>query len=85
MTKLTPFPCTACGKCCRKVNLSELTVYLAKENGVCRYFDEQSNLCTIYATRPLVCRVEDYYKHHLSHLYQWDEFIKMNLEICEKL
>ncbi|WP_273382184.1 YkgJ family cysteine cluster protein [Actinobacillus porcinus] len=85
MMNTNPFPCTACGKCCRRVNLSEQTAYLDRGDGVCKHFDEQTNLCKIYENRPLVCRVEDYYKAHLSHLYSWDEFIKLNLEICHKL
>lgn len=28
MNKLTPFPCNSCGKCCRRVNLSEQTRFL---------------------------------------------------------
>lgn len=84
-TNLSPFPCTACGKCCRNVHLSEQTAYLSRGDGVCQYFDEQTNLCTIYESRPLVCRVEDYYKTYLSHIYTWDEFVKMNVEICNKL
>lgn len=83
--ELTPFPCTACGKCCRRVNLSELTIYLDRGDGVCRHFNEQTNLCSIYEERPLVCRVEDFYKAHLSEIYSWDEFVKMNIEICNKL
>lgn len=79
------FPCTACGKCCRKVNLSEQTNYLNRGDGVCRYFDEKTNLCTIYNDRPLVCRVEDYYKKYLSQQYSWDEFIEINIKICNEL
>lgn len=83
--ELSSFPCTVCGKCCRRVNLSEQTSVLDRGDGVCQYFNEQTNLCNIYETRPLVCRVEDYYKTYLSHLYEWDEFVKMNLEICKNL
>lgn len=79
------FPCTACGKCCRRVSVSEQTAYLSRGDGVCRYLDEQSNLCTIYQTRPLVCRVEDYYRAHLAEQYTWTEFVRINLEICNKL
>lgn len=85
MSCLTPFPCDACGKCCRRVNLSEQTIYLDRGDGVCRYLNEDTNLCLIYESRPLICRVEDYYKTHLSHIYEWDEFVKLNLEICQKL
>lgn len=86
MTTITkPFPCTACGKCCRNVGQSEQTAFLDRGDGVCYHFNEQTNLCSIYENRPLVCRVEEYYKTYLSDIYEWDEFVKINLEICEKL
>lgn len=85
MQKLTPFPCTACGKCCRHVYLSEQTSYLDRGDGVCLYLDENTNLCAIYETRPIVCRVEDYYKKYLCNIYTWEEFVQINLDICRKL
>lgn len=30
-----PFPRTACGQCCRRVYLSELTAYLYRGDGIC--------------------------------------------------
>ncbi|WGE91862.1 YkgJ family cysteine cluster protein [Actinobacillus genomosp. 1] len=82
---MTSFPCTACGKCCRRVNLSEQTAFLDRGDGICQHFNTDTNLCNIYENRPLVCRVEDYYKTYLSDIYEWDEFVRMNLAICEKL
>lgn len=82
---MTPFPCTSCGKCCRRVNLSEITAYLDRGDGICRHFDSDTNLCKIYQERPLVCRVGDYYKTHLSDDISWQEFVRLNLEICKKL
>lgn len=82
---MTPFPCTSCGKCCKNIDLLVTINHLDRGDGTCRHFDDESMLCTIYEERPLICRVEDYYKQHLSSIYQWDEFVKMNLEVCEKL
>lgn len=79
------FTCTSCGKCCRRVNLSEQTAYLDRGDGVCRHFEESTNLCSIYAERPLVCRVEDFYKTFLVEKIEWEVFVKLNLQICEKL
>ncbi|PJG83341.1 YkgJ family cysteine cluster protein [Caviibacterium pharyngocola] len=79
------FPCTACGKCCQRVNNSEQTAFLDRGDGVCKHFDMETKLCSIYETRPLVCRVEDYYKAHLAHLYSWDDFVEMNIQICNRL
>lgn len=82
---ITAFPCTACGKCCQNVGNSSLTVFLDRGDSTCRHFDDRTKLCTIYADRPLVCRVEDYYKKYLSHSIEWDDFVKINLEVCNKL
>lgn len=79
------FPCTACGKCCRLVGINEKTAFLNRGDGICRYFDERTNLCTIYESRPLVCRVKDYWKLYLQDKYSWDEFIQLNIAICQKL
>jgi len=79
------FPCNSCGKCCRNVDLSEETSYLNRGDAVCKFFNEDTNLCTIYNKRPLVCRVKEYYKQHLSDKYGWDEFVKINLIVCENL
>ena len=82
---MNPFPCIACGKCCQRVGQSEQTAFLDRGDGICRHVEVQTHLCKIYENRPLVCRVEEYYKQHLSHIYAWDEFVKMNLAVCEKL
>ena len=56
------FPCTACGQCCKNVHKSEQTKFLDRGDGICHYFNESTLLCAIYEDRPLVCRIEDYYK-----------------------
>ncbi len=80
-----PFPCNGCGKCCQNVDKSTLTKFLDRGDGICKNFDESTKLCKIYEYRPLVCRVEDFYIKNLSDQYQWDDFIKINLDICSKL
>lgn len=79
-----PFPCNACGECCRRVNQSKQTAFLDRGDGTCRYFDETSKLCTIYQERPLVCRVEDYYVVYLSNKITWQEFVQLNIKICRQ-
>lgn len=82
---LTPFPCTACGLCCLHVHKSEQTAFLDRGDGTCWHFDEDTNLCTIYDDRPLVCRVEAYYQAYLSEVYDWQVFIEMNVAMCQQL
>lgn len=80
-----PFPCNSCGKCCRRIDQSSETAWLDRGDGVCRNFDESSKQCLIYSERPLVCRVEEYYVKHLADQFSWDDFLKINLEICSNL
>ena len=79
------FPCTACGQCCKNVHKSEETKFLDRGDGICYHFNESTLLCTIYENRPLVCRVQDYYKANLIDIYNWDEFVELNIQVCNDL
>lgn len=82
---MNTFPCTQCGACCRHVNLSELTAYLNRGDGICHHYDSDTHLCKIYENRPEICRVEDYYHTHLKEQYTWDKFVELNLIACKQL
>ncbi|MFA0210025.1 YkgJ family cysteine cluster protein [Vibrio artabrorum] len=79
------FPCDACGECCRNVHISVETKHLDRGDGTCVHFNDFNKLCDIYDDRPLVCRVQEYYDKNLSKDYEWELFIEMNIEICERL
>ena len=63
------FPCTGCGACCKVISWADEIIvrddpehpyyfpYTHKE-GVCEKLGED-NRCTIYETRPLICRIEE--------------------------
>lgn len=59
--------------------------HVGRGGGRCRHFDDAGKSCTIYAERPLVCRVDRYYDAHYVHLVGWDEFIELNLRECARL
>ena len=80
-----PFPCIACGQCCRNVHLSPLTEYLSRGDGICRYLDENSNLCSIYEERPLVCNVENFFKLFLKDKISWLDYVRQNSDFCRVL
>lgn len=79
------FPCNSCGKCCSNVHLSVETKYLDRGDGICRHLDIGSRQCLIYEKRPEICRVDLQYKMNYSHLYTWEQFIQINLSVCEIL
>ena len=82
---LEPFPCNSCGKCCENVHLSELTSYLDRGDGCCCHFDTSTKLCSIYDSRPDICRVDVQYVLNYRHLLSWEEFVKANLKACDLL
>ncbi len=79
------FPCSQCGACCRHVDLSELTAYLNRGDGVCRYYDQITHLCTIYDSRPEVCRIDQFYEQYLQAKIAWQDFVELNLIACKQL
>jgi len=79
-----PFPCTQCGCCCKQVFRSELTAYLDKGNGSCKYLSSD-NTRSIYEERPDICRVDLQYKVFFSSKMDWEEFVAINIAACNFL
>ena len=79
------FLCDKCGCCCRKVGTSPIGKYLALENGICKYLDTATNLCTIYNERPIFCNVDKYYELFLANQMTKDVFFNLNKQICKEL
>jgi len=76
------FPCMKCGKCCTKLNLNSLYADLDSGNGVCKFFEQEKKICSIYDNRPLICRVDDYYDVYFKDKMTRDEFHQTNKAIC---
>ena len=82
------FKCDCCGGCCRnigKIKFLEFFSMLADDRGVCKFLDEEKNLCKIYKSRPLFCNVDAMYKVFFEDKMTLEEFYKINYEVCEKL
>lgn len=77
------FCCDKCGECCRNLDKSELYADLDRGDGICRYL--VGNLCSIYSTRPLLCRVDESYQLFFKNRYTLEEYYKMNHEACDKI
>lgn len=77
------FKCDKCGQCCR--NLHKSTIYAEFHNGdgVCKFLD--GNICSIYETRPLVCRIDESYEVFFKEQMNYEEYIKLNYKCCEIL
>lgn len=79
------FMCHNCGQCCRHIALfGTMYSWLLNAEGQCRYFDAEANKCTIYELRPVICRVEEGYLIHFSHI-PYNEYVRRTKEVCSKL
>ena len=77
----------ATGWCLNNVPLRQVRHLLYREldrgDGVCRYLD--GNLCSIYATRPLLCRVDESYEVYFKDKMSKEEYYRQNYLCCEQL
>ncbi|WP_408630485.1 YkgJ family cysteine cluster protein [Methylovulum psychrotolerans] len=79
------FPCSKCGKCCINLHLAKELSYLNRGDGICVNFDIEANLCRIYDNRPEICRIGLQYEKNYSDQFTWDEFVQLNLSVCNEL
>ena len=77
------FQCDRCGICCRNLKKSNLYKDLDRGDGVCRYLE--NNLCTIYDTRPILCRIDESYKIYFEKIMNKEDYYKLNYEACKIL
>jgi len=82
---MQPFPCTQCGLCCRNVHLAPETRYLDRGDGACRHYNDANKGCAIYAQRPDICRVDRQFELNYAARHSWDEFVRLNLQVCQLL
>ena len=79
------FQCTKCGCCCRSLKGIELFQSLDRGDGVCKYFDEATNLCEIYENRPLLCRVDESYSAFFVNSMSRQDYEELNYKACAEL
>lgn len=77
------FHCDQCGECCRHLALSLLYRELDRGDGICKFL--KGNLCSIYESRPLICRVDESYDAFFRGKMSRAEYDRLNYEACEKM
>jgi len=79
------FPCTSCGLCCQNISgVEELKEY-DLGNGICKYFNPQHKICTIYETRPNICRVDKMFEIKYKKYFTLKDFYRENAKVCNTL
>lgn len=77
------FKCDQCGECCRHLDLSPLYQDLNRGDGVCRFLE--GNLCSIYTSRPLLCRVDECFEAFFLGKMSREEYDRLNFDACDKM
>jgi len=75
------FLCSGCGACCMIAGYSKLLP--DRGDGACTYLNEQ-NQCSIYETRPDICRVDVMHKVNLPELSKKEYYIE-STKVCHQL
>lgn len=79
------FKCDCCGQCCRNISLSSLYSKFDRGDGICKFFDEQTSLCSIYENRPIQCNVEAMYEAYFFSKMTKEEYYELNYKACQEL
>lgn len=74
------FKCDKCGQCCRNLDKSSVYAELHNGDGICKYLD--GDLCSIYSTRPILCRVDESYELYFKNIMTRDKYEELNHEVC---
>ena len=85
MSAVCMFSCDKCGLCCRQVGNVTIGKNMALPNGICKYLNQETNLCNIYDKRPIICNVDKYYKMYMEDIMNKDDYYKLNKNVCDIL
>ena len=69
------------------MNLDKSDLYsdLNRGDGICKYFDEQTHLCSIYDERPEKCNIDKAYERLFKGVVTKEEYYKQNSLACKEL
>lgn len=74
------FPCTKCTACCRRVGLAFPDWgYLRADGRTCSFLSKDG-LCSIYDTRPAICRIDDMIEN--LGLKPKEKYYQITADIC---
>lgn len=79
------FPCTSCGLCCQNISTINELKEFDLGNGICKYFNIIDNSCSIYDSRPDICKVDKMYETKYNNFFTKNKFYIENAKVCNQL
>lgn len=80
------FDCDICGECCRHLDILAHIPDIAqldRGDGICRHLS--GDRCSIYADRPLLCRVDEGFEKLFSSTMSNEEYYSICSSACDEL
>lgn len=68
-----------------KIGESPIYSFLDRGDGICKYFDYDTKLCSIYDERPVMCNIDGAYEFYFKEKISLEEYYRLNYEICNML
>lgn len=68
-----------------QLSLSDLYSDLDRGDGICRYFDLDTKLCSIYEQRPAKCNIDQMYHLFFESKMSKEQFYELNYLACVEL
>ena len=78
------FMCDKCGLCCQNLAGNPLYEDLHDGDGICRYYDTKTHLCSIYDNRPIKCNIKKAY-FEFGFDIPYSEYLSLNYQACNAL
>lgn len=79
------FNCDGCGYCCENLHLNKLMQDMHAGDGICYFFNKKNRQCKIYEHRPLVCRVDDYFRLKMAKNMSKADYYQANTNYCDMM
>lgn len=79
------FHCDKCGLCCMHIGSSPIFSALDRGDGVCKFFVDETRLCSIYRKRPTLCNVDKAYEVYYKDELTQQEYYEINYRSCKEL
>ncbi len=79
------FDCTKCGLCCMNLQNNPLYNDLNRGDGICKFLDLETKLCSIYDSRPDKCNIDVGYEKYFKNKMSKEKYYQLNYEACNKL
>ena len=68
-----------------QLSLSDLYSDLDRGDGICRYFDLDTKLCSIYEQRPVKCNIDRMYHLFFESKMSKEQYYELNYVACAEL